>query len=114
MDDIQKAIQDARAERLNHMYGTFSNLDEVRADEEALKKSEDTEIEKSENDFNSNRSGSDSSAPGSPYKKIETTTTKNGKTTKTTEYWGDEDEINDEEDDGEGEEVEDDDDEEKA
>ena len=33
MNDIQKAIQDARAERLNHMYGTFSNLYEVRADE---------------------------------------------------------------------------------
>lgn len=45
MDDIQKAIQDARAERLNHMYGTFSNLDEVRADEEELKKAKDVEEE---------------------------------------------------------------------
>lgn len=45
MNDIQKAIQDARAERLNHMYGTFSNLDEVRADEEALKKAKDVEEE---------------------------------------------------------------------
>lgn len=51
MDDIQKAIQDARAERLNHMYGTFSNLDEVRADEEALKKAKDVEeVEDEEED----------------------------------------------------------------
>ena len=51
MDDIQKAIQDARAERLNHMYGTFSNLDEVRVDEEALKKAKDVEeVEDEEED----------------------------------------------------------------
>lgn len=43
MNDIQKAIQDARAERVNHMYGTFSNLSEVKDDEEALKKAKDVE-----------------------------------------------------------------------
>lgn len=45
MNDIQKAIQDARAERLNHMYKTFSNLSEVKEDDEALKKAKDAEEE---------------------------------------------------------------------
>lgn len=43
MDDIQKAIQDARADRLNHMYNSFSNLKEIEADETAIRKAEDNE-----------------------------------------------------------------------
>lgn len=43
MDEIQKAIQGARNERLNHMYNSFSNLKEVEKDETAIRKADDVE-----------------------------------------------------------------------
>lgn len=45
MDDIKKAIQDARASRIGHIYGQFSNVDEVEVQESetAIKKADDAE-----------------------------------------------------------------------
>lgn len=45
MDDIKKAIQDARASRIGHIYGQFSNVDEVEVQESEtdIKKADDAE-----------------------------------------------------------------------
>lgn len=43
MDEIKKAIQDARASRIGHIYGQFSNVAEIQESETAIKKADDAE-----------------------------------------------------------------------
>ena len=43
MDDIKKAIQDARASRIGHIYGQFSNVADVQESETDIKKADDAE-----------------------------------------------------------------------
>lgn len=43
MDDIKRAIQDARASRIGHIYRQFSNVDDIQESETALKKADDAE-----------------------------------------------------------------------
>ena len=43
MDEIKKAIHDARASRIGHIYGQFSNVAEIQESETAIKKADDAE-----------------------------------------------------------------------
>ena len=43
MDEIKKAIQDARASRIEHIYGQFSNVANVQESETDIKKADDAE-----------------------------------------------------------------------
>lgn len=43
MDEIKKAIQDARASRIEHIYGQFSNVADVQESETDIKKADDAE-----------------------------------------------------------------------
>ena len=43
MDEIKKAIQDARASRIGHIYGQFSNVADVQESETDIKKADDAE-----------------------------------------------------------------------
>ena len=43
MDEIKKAIQDARASRIGHIYGQFSNVTEIQESETVIKKADDAE-----------------------------------------------------------------------
>ena len=43
MDEIKKAIQDARASRIGHIYGQFSNVAEIQESETAIKKADDAD-----------------------------------------------------------------------
>lgn len=40
MNDIEKAIKGARAAQVGRIYGSFSNVQEVMADEDAIRKGE--------------------------------------------------------------------------
>lgn len=45
MNDIQKAIQGARAAQVGRIYGSFSNVQEAMTDEDSIRKSEETSEE---------------------------------------------------------------------
>ena len=47
MDEISKAIKGARDAQRGRIYGSFSNYQEVTADEDAIRKGEECDIEKS-------------------------------------------------------------------
>lgn len=51
MDDIQKAIQGARAAQNNRIYGSFSNVQELISSDDKLNKGEETEKLVEENPF---------------------------------------------------------------
>lgn len=46
MNDIEKAIKDARAAQVGRIYGTFQNAKEVTVDENGIQKADDGEVEK--------------------------------------------------------------------
>ena len=48
MNDIEKAIKDARAAQVGRIYGTFQNAKEVTVDENGIQKADDGEVEKSD------------------------------------------------------------------
>ena len=48
MNDIEKAIKDARASQVGRIYGTFQNAKEVTVDENGIQKADDGEVEKSD------------------------------------------------------------------
>lgn len=48
MNDIEKAIKDARAAQVGRIYGTFQNAKEVTFDENGIQKADDGEVEKSD------------------------------------------------------------------
>ena len=43
MDEISKAIKGARAAQVGRIYGSFSNSQEVTADEDAIRKGEEVD-----------------------------------------------------------------------
>lgn len=48
MNDIEKAIKDARAAQVGRIYRTFQNAEEVAFDENGIQKADDGEVEKSD------------------------------------------------------------------
>ena len=48
MNDIEKAIKDARAAQVGRIYGTFQNAKEVTVDENGIQKADVREVEKSD------------------------------------------------------------------
>lgn len=48
MNDIEKAIKDARAAQVGRIYGTFQNAKEVTVDENGIQKVDNGEVEKSD------------------------------------------------------------------
>lgn len=45
MNDIEKAIKGARAAQVGRIYGSFSNVQEVMADEDSIRKGEEVSEE---------------------------------------------------------------------
>lgn len=48
MNDIEKAIKEARSAQMSRIYGSFNNVEEALKDEDSIHKSEESDIEKSD------------------------------------------------------------------
>lgn len=71
MDEIKKAIQDARASRIGHIYGQFSNVAEIQESETAIKKADDAE-EHGETDETDDGKEKETDAEDNAEKAVET------------------------------------------